>query len=73
MTLNPDVVRKAQAQLEEVIGRDRAPAFDDAARLPYIQAIVKEVLRWRPAGPLGAQDHGDLTANFDPLADRLFR
>ncbi|EIM88908.1 cytochrome P450 [Stereum hirsutum FP-91666 SS1] len=53
MRLYPDVMRKAQAEIDSVVGRDRLPTFEDRARLPYIRAIVKEVLRWRPVGPLG--------------------
>ncbi|PPQ98484.1 hypothetical protein CVT26_013885 [Gymnopilus dilepis] len=52
MLLYPDVMHKAQSQLDEVVGRDRLPSFDDQENLPYITAIVKELLRWRPIGPL---------------------
>ncbi|KAF7790516.1 hypothetical protein EIP86_001472 [Pleurotus ostreatoroseus] len=51
--LHPEVVRKAQAQLDVVVGRDRLPTFNDRMQLPYIEAIVKEVLRWRPSAPIG--------------------
>ena len=53
MTLYPDVMRKAQAELDVVVGRDRLPTFDDKDDLPYIRAVVKEVLRWRPVVPMG--------------------
>ena len=53
MVLYPAVMERAQMQLDSIIGRDRAPSFDDAPSLPYIQAIVKELLRWRPIAPLG--------------------
>lgn len=49
----PDVLRKAQEELDEVIGRERAPTFEDEEKLPYIKAIVHEVLRWRSPAPLG--------------------
>ena len=39
---------KAHKELDEVVG-DRLPTFDDWSRLPYIRAMVKEVLRWRTA------------------------
>jgi len=48
----PEVQRRAQAELDAVVGRDRLPTFADAPHLPYLGAIVKEVLRWRPALPL---------------------
>ncbi|KAJ7482244.1 cytochrome P450 [Mycena galericulata] len=53
MTLYPDVMRTAQVELDEVVGRGRMPSFSDRPNLPYVEAIVKEVLRWRPVGPLG--------------------
>lgn len=52
-TLHPKVVRLAQEELDRVIGEDRLPDFSDKPQLPYIAAIVKEVLRWRPPVPLG--------------------
>jgi len=49
----PEVQRRAQAELDSVVGRDRLPTFADAPRLPYVCAIVREVLRWRPVIPFG--------------------
>jgi len=49
----PEVQRKAQAELDDMVGRDRLPTFEDAPRLPYMGAVIKEILRWRPAVPLG--------------------
>jgi cytochrome P450 len=48
----PEVQRRAQAELDAVIGRDRLPTFSDAPRLPYLSAVIREVLRWRPSLPL---------------------
>lgn len=53
MLHNPKAMEKAQAELDEVVGHDRMPAFEDKNNLPYIQAIIRETLRWRPVGPLG--------------------
>ncbi|KAH9478443.1 Cytochrome P450 monooxygenase [Psilocybe cubensis] len=50
---NPDVQRKAQAELDRVIGSKRLPNFDDRESLPYIEAIYREVLRFRPPVPIG--------------------
>jgi len=52
-TLHPEIVRSAQRELDEVLGGERLPDFSDKPRLPYISAIVKEVLRWRPPTPVG--------------------
>lgn len=46
--LYPSVMQEAQAELDSVVGSERLPTFDDRENLPYIEAIVKEVLRWRP-------------------------
>ncbi|PSR75208.1 hypothetical protein PHLCEN_2v9249 [Hermanssonia centrifuga] len=39
-------------ELDSVVGRDRTPTFEDRSELPYIEAIIKELFRWRPAAPL---------------------
>jgi cytochrome P450 len=45
--------RKAQDEIDRVIGMDRLPTFEDREKLPYINALVKEVLRWWPIAPMG--------------------
>ena len=52
MVHHPEVLAKAQAQIDEVVGSSRLPSFDDRAKLPYIECIFKEVLRWGAAVPL---------------------
>ena len=54
MLAYPETQARAHAELDAVVGRARPPTFADLKHLPYIRAMVKEVLRWRPAGPLGA-------------------
>ena len=49
----PEVQCRAQAELDAVVSRARLPTYADAPRLPYVRAIVKEVLRWRPTVRLG--------------------
>ena len=49
----PEVQCRAQTEIDAVVGRDRLPTFSDASRLPYVCAIVKEILRWRPGVPFG--------------------
>ncbi|KAI4106153.1 MAG: hypothetical protein LQ339_003150 [Xanthoria mediterranea] len=49
----PEVVQKAQAEIDGVVGADRLPTFDDRKNLPYIDGIVKEAWRWNPVGPMG--------------------
>ena len=51
IALYPDVRRKAQEEIDRVVG-DGLPGAEDRDRLPYINAIVKESLRWWPVIPL---------------------
>ncbi|TFK78644.1 cytochrome P450, partial [Polyporus arcularius HHB13444] len=53
MSLNPSIQKKAQAELDAVIGPHRLPNFRDRASLPYVEAVFKETLRWHNAMPLG--------------------
>jgi len=46
MVLHPDVFKKAQAEIYQVVGSDRLLDFDDRESLPYLNCIVKEVLRY---------------------------
>ncbi|KAF9451150.1 cytochrome P450 [Macrolepiota fuliginosa MF-IS2] len=48
----PDIQRKAQEEVDSVVGPDRLPDFSDRPRLPYLLAIIKEVLRWNPIVPM---------------------
>ena len=45
MLLYPEAQRAAHAELDRVIGRERLPEFEDRESLPYINALLKEVLR----------------------------
>ncbi|KAI0066938.1 cytochrome P450 [Artomyces pyxidatus] len=49
---HPETQRRAQAELDVVVGRARVPTFADLPHLPYISAMMKEALRWRPVGPI---------------------
>lgn len=53
MMLYPDVQKRAQAEIDRVVGNDRLPNFDDRAELPYIECLVKEILRWKVVSPMG--------------------
>ena len=54
---HPETLQAAHDELDRVIGPDRTPTFEDEASLPYIRALVKEVLRWRPVAVLGGTPH----------------
>ncbi|KAI3876630.1 hypothetical protein MKX03_027652 [Papaver bracteatum] len=49
---NPNVLQKAQDELDTIVGKDRNIHDHDINDLVYLQAIIKETLRLYPAGPL---------------------
>ncbi|CAE6424429.1 unnamed protein product [Rhizoctonia solani] len=52
MVLYPEVQKKAQQELDAVVGNGRLPAFEDRIQLDYIERIIQETLRWRPVAPI---------------------
>jgi cytochrome P450 len=52
MVAFPDSQKRAQAELDAVVGRARAPRVADRAALPYVSAMLRELLRWRTGLPL---------------------
>lgn len=54
MVKNPRVWKRAQAEIDGVVGIDRLPEFDDRQSLPYVEAVMRETFRWKPAGNLSA-------------------
>ncbi|KAK0211390.1 cytochrome P450 [Desarmillaria ectypa] len=48
----PEVLAKAQAELDAVVGESRFPNLDDRPQLPYIEAVLYEALRWNPVVPI---------------------
>jgi cytochrome P450 len=53
MSLYPEVAQRAQAEIDSVVGRDRIPNFVDRESLPYVEALLQEVMRTSPPAPLG--------------------
>lgn len=52
MTLYPEAQKRAQAELDSVIGRDRLPTIQDKAHLPYMECLTKEIHRIHPVACL---------------------
>lgn len=60
MIQNPDVQKRAQTAVDEVVGRDRLPDFSDHLSIPFVDAVIKEVLRWRMVLPLGMDKESNI-------------
>ncbi|KAI0792435.1 cytochrome P450 [Abortiporus biennis] len=52
MILFPEVQDKAKEELDRVVGPNRLPNFEDRPYLPYMEAVVKELLRWEMVAPM---------------------
>jgi len=50
--LHPEVQTKAQTEIDRVVGSDRLPTLADRKDLPYIDAILNEVMRIHPIAPM---------------------
>ncbi|TFK73308.1 cytochrome P450 [Pluteus cervinus] len=76
LAMYPEVQKKARAEILRVIGTTRLPAFEDRPALPYIEALCREVHRWRPAVPAGvphATTHDDIYQGyFIPKGSLIF-
>lgn len=55
LIMHPEVQRKAQMEIDTVIGTERLPNAGDIERLPYLQAMLKENARWHTVAPLCRQ------------------
>jgi len=53
MVLFPEVQKKAQAEIDAVVGNERLPTYADQPQLPYVSALLTEVLRWHNVVPIG--------------------
>ena len=53
MTMYPETLKKAQSEVDAVVGYERLPTMRDREALPYVNAICKELLRWNVVGTLG--------------------
>lgn len=55
MALHPEIQRRAQREVDELglFAQGQLPGLEHRERLPYVGAVIKEVLRWLPAAPMG--------------------
>jgi len=52
MVMHPDIQKRAQAEIDGAVKGNVLPGFQDRPQLPYIECLIKELHRWRPATPL---------------------
>ncbi|CAI0558614.1 unnamed protein product [Linum tenue] len=73
---HPEALKKAQLELDHVVGHDRQVQESDLHNLPYLTAIVKETLRLYPPGPLTMRgESGEdctVAGHHIPKGTRLF-
>ncbi|KAJ3503699.1 hypothetical protein NLJ89_g8317 [Agrocybe chaxingu] len=54
MMLHPDVQKRAQAEVDSIVAKEgRLPTIQDRPSMPYLDAVLQEVLRWAPPSPIG--------------------
>ncbi|KAI1933030.1 hypothetical protein LOZ58_004229 [Ophidiomyces ophidiicola] len=51
---HPDQAIRLQKEIDDVVGGDRLPGWEDKDKLPFVRAFIYEALRWHPFSPLGA-------------------
>ncbi|KLO09888.1 cytochrome P450 [Schizopora paradoxa] len=52
MLKNPEAQRRAQLEIDDIVGAERLPTFEDMQDLPYVRGICTEVLRFAVVVPL---------------------
>lgn len=60
----PDSLAKAREEIASVCGVARSPRIEDTADMPHVQAVMKEVFRWRAPAVLGGQPHAPLEDDY---------
>lgn len=53
MACYPHAQQKAQQEIDNLTDGQRLPNYTDRSSLPYVEALFREVMRWRPVLPLG--------------------
>ncbi|KAI0258892.1 cytochrome P450 [Gloeopeniophorella convolvens] len=61
----PEVQYKAQSEIDRVVGTSRLPDFTDYDALPYVDAVLKETLRWHPIAPLAVPHYTTQSDIYD--------
>ncbi|KAL0568576.1 hypothetical protein V5O48_013405 [Marasmius crinis-equi] len=82
MVQNPDVQRRAYEEIVSVVGHDKLPDVNDRERLPYLDCILQETLRWAPCSRtfiftlltciLGLVEAGTTPSPWDEVYNGMF-
>ena len=76
MSLYPTVQKRAQAELDAVVGPDRLPDFEDRNMLVYVNALIREALRWQNVLPLAVPhstvEDDEFRGYFVPAGTNIF-
>ena len=64
LILHPDIQKKVQDELDNVVGSPQSPEFrlptwEDRPKTPYLEVVIKELLRWHPPAGSGVP-HGTM-------------
>ncbi|TEB29674.1 cytochrome P450 [Coprinellus micaceus] len=62
---NPEVQQKAQGELDTVIGSDRLPRVEHRPTLPYLNALMKELMYWYNPAPLAVPHYTKEDDEYD--------
>ncbi|XP_061586569.1 cytochrome P450 2U1 [Cololabis saira] len=64
MILHPDIQDKIQAEIDEVVGRDRVPSLTDRGSMPFTEATILETQRLAVVVPLSIPHMASETTEF---------
>jgi cytochrome P450 len=74
---HPQVQDQCYTEINQVVGKDRAPEWRDHAKMPYLEATIMEVLRYIGLVPFsvahGLAHDAILRGNFESVHTTLFR
>lgn len=61
ISIHRDVQHRIHDEIDHVIGQDHTPKMSQLSALVYTSAVMKEVLRFAPVGPLGELSEVSIT------------
>lgn len=64
MILYPEVQERAREEIDSITNGQRLPVVDDRDDLPYLSAVMRELMRWQPVSPIGAYRHTKRLVNI---------